>query len=80
MPELQREARHDLAAFVKSFWAVRFDKVTDLNAIQALDFQVMCFEVIYSNAGLDASTHAGCSTLVCCKFKQLCKLGLGSCS
>lgn len=39
--ELQREAKHDLVALVKSFWAIRFGKVAQLNAIEASDIQAI---------------------------------------
>ncbi len=35
--ELQREAKLDLVALVKSLWAIRFGKVAQLNAIEASD-------------------------------------------
>lgn len=44
--ELQREAKHDLVALVKSFWAIRFGKVAQLNAIEASDIQVICNSIL----------------------------------
>lgn len=49
--ELQREAKHDLVALVKSFWAIRFGKVAQLNAIEASDIQVICNSILQCKQG-----------------------------
>ena len=39
---IQREARHDLVAFVKSFWAIQWEQADLLNQINASDIEVIC--------------------------------------
>ena len=39
---IQREARHDLVAFVKSFWAIQWERAEPLNRIHASDIEVIC--------------------------------------
>ena len=49
--ELQREAKHDLVALVKSLWAIRFGKVAQLNTIEASDIQVICNSILECKKG-----------------------------
>ena len=37
-----REAKHDLVAFVKSFWAIQWERADLLNQIHASDIEVIC--------------------------------------
>ena len=49
--EFQREAKHDLVAFVKSFWAIRFGKAAQLSTIEASDIQVICNSILQCKQG-----------------------------
>ena len=40
--QIQRQARHDLVAFVKSFWAIQWERADQLNQIHASDVEVIC--------------------------------------
>lgn len=39
--QIQRLAKHDLVAFVKCFWAIKWKQIGVVNRIEASDFQVM---------------------------------------
>ena len=39
--QIQRLAKHDLVAFVKYFWAIKWKQADIVNRIEASDFQVM---------------------------------------
>ena len=44
--QMQREAKHDLVAFDKSFWAIQWERADLLNQIHASNVEVICSQYL----------------------------------